>query len=35
MELYPDAWVETEKLGQITHEEGHRLFNLPKPEMKA
>lgn len=35
MELYPDAWTETEKLGQFEHKEGHRLFHLPSPNMKA
>jgi hypothetical protein len=35
VELYPDAWAETEKLGQFEHKEGHRLFHLPPWEMKA
>lgn len=34
-DLYPDAWVELEKLGQTTHEERHRLFNMPPLHFKA
>jgi hypothetical protein len=34
-ELYPAIWAELEKLGQITAEEGHRLFKLPKENIKA
>ncbi|PSS27621.1 hypothetical protein M430DRAFT_24053 [Amorphotheca resinae ATCC 22711] len=34
-ELYPTAWEELEKLGQITAKEGHRLFKMPQEEIKA
>jgi hypothetical protein len=34
-ETYPDAWTELVKLGQTKQKEGHRLFNMPKREMKA
>jgi hypothetical protein len=34
-ELYPDVWAELEKFGQLTAKEGHRLFKMPKQEIKA
>ena len=34
-ELYSDVWAELSKLGQIEAKEGHRLFKLPKGEMRA
>jgi len=34
-ETYSAAWTELEQLGQTTQKEGHRLFNMPKREMKA
>jgi hypothetical protein len=34
-DLYPDAWEELVKLGQVKAEEGHRLFKMPKLVMKA
>lgn len=34
-ETYPSVWTELEKLGQTEQKEGHRLFNMPKKEMKA
>lgn len=34
-DLYPAVWTELEKFGQLTAEEGHRLFKMPKEEIKA
>jgi hypothetical protein len=34
-DLWPDAWSDLEKLGQVRAKEGHRLFKMPKPEYKA
>jgi hypothetical protein len=34
-DLYPVIWAELETFGQITANEGHRLFKLPQVEIKA
>lgn len=34
-DLYPAAWAELENFGQITADEGHRLFKIPQEEIKA
>jgi len=34
-DTYLVVWTELEKLGQTEQKEGHRLFNMPRREMKA
>ncbi|KIN06337.1 hypothetical protein OIDMADRAFT_90600, partial [Oidiodendron maius Zn] len=34
-DLYPAIWVGLEGFGQLTAKEGHRLFRMPKEEIKA